>query len=389
VVLCALFMSVAFYGLATAQTPEAQGAIVQKIGAIKTIQDTSIQMNTDSGEQVSLEVSATARIVRIAPGEKDIKNAVPSQLSELKVGDRILARGHIADQSGKILASSIVVMKLEDVKTHQQQDLQDWQKRGSGGVVKTVDAASGTITIAGSPGNDVSVHTSSKTIFRRYAQDSWKYDDAKSGTLQDIQPGDQLRARGNRSADGKEIVAEEIVSGLFRDLSGTVASVDAGAGTFSIKDVQSKKTFVVKVIADSRTLQVPAPMAERIAMRLKAGTAGTAASSGSAPQQAPVPANAGQNGAADSQRQFGGTGGSGRAPDFQQILSHLPTIQLTDLHAGDAVMVLTTQGAAEHVTAVTLLSGVDAILRASPNSSQAMNLGSWSLGSSGAEAAAP
>ena len=33
-----------------------------------------------------------------------------------------------------------------------------------------------------------------------------------------IQPGDQLRARGEKSADGTEITAEEVVSGTFRNI---------------------------------------------------------------------------------------------------------------------------------------------------------------------------
>jgi len=387
-VFLAFFTGVAIHSLAIVQANEAQVAIVRKIGAIKDIQSGSIQLTGDSGEIVSIEVAATARILRVPPGEKDLKNAVSVQLSELKVGDRIRARGHVADQSGKLLALEIVVIKLEDVKTHQQQTQEDWQKRGVGGVVKSLDAA-GTISISGSsPGSELSVHTSGHTVFRRYATDSWKYDDAKLGTFQDIQPGDQLRARGNHSADGKEIAAEEVVSGLFRDLSGTVASLDLGAGTLTVKDVQSKKTFVVNVTPDSRMLQVPAPMAERIATRLKAasGAAGTPAPD-NIPTHTSAPGQAPPGTGSDPQRPNSGTPGSGR--DFQQMLSHLPAIQLSDLHSGDAVMVLTTQGSPDHVTAVTLLSGVDAILRASPNSGQAINLGSWSLGSSAAEAPAP
>ena len=66
-----------------------------------------------------------------------------------------------------------------------------------------------------------------QTIIRRYAPDSVKFDDAKPGTLEQIKPGDQLRARGNKSADGNELAAEEIVSGAFRNVAGTVIATDA------------------------------------------------------------------------------------------------------------------------------------------------------------------
>ena len=100
--------------------------------------------------------------------------------------------------------------------------------------MKTVDPTAGTATISvtGFGGaKTIVVHTSKDTVIRRYAPDSMKFDDAKSSTLQEIQPGDQLRARGNRSADGTELTAEEIVTGNFRNVAGIVNSVDASAGT--------------------------------------------------------------------------------------------------------------------------------------------------------------
>jgi hypothetical protein len=72
---------------------------------------------------------------------------------------------------------------------------------------------------------------------------------------------------------------------------------------------------------------------------------------------------------------------SGAAPDFQQMLSHMPAVALGDLHKGDAVMMVTTEGSPSSAsTAITLLSGVEPILRAAPNGSQAMMLTPWSLG---------
>ena len=58
-------------------------------------------------------------------------------------------------------------------------------------------------------------------IIRRYAADSVKFDDAKPGTLDQIKPGDQLRARGTKSDDGKEMAAAEIVSGTLPQHPGT------------------------------------------------------------------------------------------------------------------------------------------------------------------------
>ena len=74
--------------------------------------------------------------------------------------------------------------------------------------------------------------------------------------------------------------------------------------------------------------------------------------------------------------------GAGRngAPDFQQLLNRVPAVTLADLHKGDAVLIVSTEGSTSAGgTVITLVSGVDPILRASP-SSTAMILAPWSLG---------
>ena len=70
-------------------------------------------------------------------------------------------------------------------------------------------------------------------------------------------------------------------------------------------------------------------------------------------------------------------GGSG---DFQQMLSRMPAVTLADLHKGDALLIVATEGSVSGSTAITLLSGVEPILQAAPSSSQAMMLTPWSLG---------
>ena len=79
---------------------------------------------------------------------------------------------------------------------------------------------------------------------------------------------------------------------------------------------------------------------------------------------------------------MGGPPGGG---DMQQILSRAPEIHLADLIKGEAVMLVSTQGATD-VTAITLLAGVEPLLE-SPAASQNL-LANWSMGSGGAEAAA-
>ena len=128
--------------------PPAPSAVSRRIGAIKAINGTAITLTPDSGPDVSVTVQATTRIVRIAPGEKDLKNATPIQLQDLQVGDRILVAGKASDDNLSLAASTVVVMKRSDLEARHQQDLQDWQKRGVDGLASAVDAAAGTVTIS-------------------------------------------------------------------------------------------------------------------------------------------------------------------------------------------------------------------------------------------------
>jgi hypothetical protein len=368
------------------QASEASGgsATARHIGSIKAIAGTIVTLTPDSGPEIQVTVQPGAHIVRIAPGEKTLKNATPVEMQDLQIGDRILVAGKASDDAKAMIAASIVVMKRSDVEARKEEDRQDWQKRGLGGLVKAVDLTGGTATISvtGFGGaKTIVVHTSKATVIRRYAPDSMKFDDAKPSTLQEIQAGDQLRARGNRSADGTELAAEEIVTGSFRNVAGIVNSVDASTGTMNIQDLLSKKLVQIKVTPDSQLHQLPAEFAQRIAMRLKAAMAG--ATGGAAGAQS---GSAASGGASPGVAGPGGGGGtrSGGAPDFQQILNRMPAVTLTDLHKGDAVMIVATQGTPSGgATAITLLSGVEAILQAAPSGSQAMMLSPWSLGSPG------
>jgi hypothetical protein len=372
-----------------AEQATAPGAASRRIGAIKSINGMTITLTPDSGANVNIVLQPTTRIVRIAPGEKDLKNSTPVQLQDLQVGDRILVAGKTSDDNQSLTASTIVVMKSSDVETLHQHELQDWQKRGVDGLATAVDAAAGTVTIS-ARGKHVVVHSSPTTVIRRYAPDSVKFEDAKTGTLQAIRSGDQVRARGERSADGTELQAEEIVSGSFPSIAGTVDSVDASSSTVSVHDLVGKKTVVVKITPDSQLRNLPPEMAQRIAMVLKGGAAGPQPSGGSGPPAGETlhatPPNAG-TGAGGTGMGMGGRSGGG--PDFQRLLTRAPTTSLADLHKGDAVLILSTAGSTGVGTVITLLSGVEPILRAAPGASSASILTPWSLSAPSGDAGGP
>lgn len=358
-------------------------AIMKPVGTVKAIVGNAITLTTDAGATVNVVVGDNTRMVRTAPGQKDLKDAAPAQLSDVQVGDRILARGKPAGGGGSVLATSVIVMKAGDIAAKQQQERDDWQKRGVGGLVTATDAVAGSITIsistlAGS--KSATVHVAKETVVRRYAPDSVKFDDAKPGTLDQVKVGDQLRARGTKNADGSELAAEEIVSGTFRNVAGTVISTDASKQEINVMDLATKKSVVLKIAAESQMRELPAMMAQRIAARLKGGSTEDEPK-GQAPATKPGESAAG-----------GGNGGqrAGGRGDFQQMLSRLPAVTIANLQKGSAVMIVATEGTATNSpTAITLLTGVEPILTAAPKGGQAaMLLSPWNLSGSGGEAAA-
>jgi hypothetical protein len=276
-----------------------------------------------------------------------------------------------------------------------------------------VDAAGGLISIT-TPSlrekKTVAVHATKDTILRRYAPGSVKFDDAKPAPLGEIRPGDQLRARGQKNADGSELTAQEIVSGSFRNISGMISSLDGAQSTITVHDLATKKNVTVKITSESQLRKLPAPMAQRIAQRLNGSGGGNGGANGDQPGSGQTPstrsgaaaaptakepaAGSGQapaSGVEDGrQRDFGGRGrgmgtgaggpGSGGAMDLQQMISRMPASTIADLQKDDVVMLVGTEAIGSNaVTAITLLAGVEPILQGSPNGGASSILSPWSL----------
>jgi hypothetical protein len=390
---------------AQAQQAAPASAVEKRVGAIKSIVGNTVTITTDAGASAIVSVQPTTKIVRVAPGQTDLKTAVPVELKDLQVGDRVFVRWKASDTAQPVAAIGIIVMKRADVDAKQQHDREDWQKRSVGGLVSAVDPSSGAVSISVTGmgvAKTVAIHTTPKTVFRRYAAGSVKFDDAASSSLDQIKPGDQLRALGTRNADGSAVEAEEIVTGSFRNIAGTISSIDAGSNSITVMDLIAKKPVVVNISPQSQLRKLAPEVAQRIALRLKAAAGGGspagngptapggAAGGNRAASDATPDAHLGGNGAPNPSSGNGGTGrpGGGGPVDLQQILSRMPATPLTDFQKGDAVMIVATNsGNSGGVIAITLLGGVEPILAAAPSGSQAMTLSPWSLGSSAMDAA--
>jgi hypothetical protein len=142
--------------LAALPMARAQGAAAvppsRFLGTITAIAGDTLTVKSDADGVRQVEVPAAAAIKRIAPGEKDLSTAAAIQFSDLAVGDRVLVKLDPNAPAGVSQALQIIAIKQEDVALKQQKDREDWQRRGVGGLVKSVDSAGGVIVLTSGRG---------------------------------------------------------------------------------------------------------------------------------------------------------------------------------------------------------------------------------------------
>jgi hypothetical protein len=411
---------------AVAQTAAPKAPAGRVIGAV-TAKDPAgkqLTVKTDAGVDYTVNLDDKTAFLRVAPGETDLKKAARIASDDVKVGDRVMARGTVAEEQKSIPAITVIVMTKEDLAQKQQREQAEWQTRGAAGVVKSVNPDSKEVVIS-APAREgaaplITIATGANSKIRRYAPESVKFADAKTAALTDIQPGDHARVRGEKSADGTRIEAEDLVFGTFRTIAGTVLSVDAANNEIKINDLQTKKPVTIKLNVDSQLKKLPPMAATMLARRLNPtfqGGPGGAAGVGARPGGA-GPGGAGPGGAAAGAQpgarrgggsesgqpglasgvqdaaQRGGPGGAagpggagwgdrqrmgGGGGNIEQMLERMPAFTLAEVQPGEPLIVSTTARAGALIASgLTVLSGVEPILRAAP-AGQGVNLGSWSL----------
>ena len=358
-----------------AQNAAAEAARARVTGTVVSVNTDSkeLAIKTDKGDAVTVTTTDRSFIRRLPPGENDTKKALPIELKSVNAGDRAVAIGTAsADQKG-FEARTIYIMTSADVAQVHEKELEDWQKRGTTGIVASIDPGAKTLAIKVSSRN-LTVVFSAKTEYRRYAPESAKMSDAKPGTFDQIKIGDQVNVLGDKTADGTSVAAERVVSGTFPQLAATVVSVDATAGVLTVKDLATKKNRFLRVTSDTTMRKLPPELAARLARRYQPAGGQDAEGEG------------GRRGGGSGQFGMpgGGSRGGGRG-DLKQMLDRLPAVPLADLKARDAIMVTTTEGTdSSHSTAIMLLAGVDDLLRASPSATRDIMSG-WNLGGGGGE----
>ena len=300
------------------------------LGTLADFRTSSLEfgLKSDSGETVYFKVSPETQVVRIPPGERDLARSTPGAVTDLAIGDRLM----VTFVEGMAEARRIVRITSGDIDRRNEAEKLDWQRRGIAGIVTATSADEVTLELRGMQGAQI-IHIAigPKTSIRRYAPDSVKFTDAQPSSLAAISPGDQLRARGDRTEDGSRLTAENIVFGTFRTIIGSITEVDPEKAEVHIVDLASKTPVIIRANADSRVKKMP-DMRQMFAQMMK-----------------------GQS--HDSHSPQGPVG-------MAQMLEALPACTLDDLKPGSTLVVVGTKGArADAVTAILLVGNIDGMIQ--------------------------
>src|ERR1700747_1089892 len=94
--------------LASLTSTSAQTPVVKAIGTVKSVSGNSVTLTTDSGADQAVTFADSARIIRLVPGQTDLKAAPAIAISDIQVGDRVFARGQAGDGNAVVAVSASV-----------------------------------------------------------------------------------------------------------------------------------------------------------------------------------------------------------------------------------------------------------------------------------------
>jgi antitoxin (DNA-binding transcriptional repressor) of toxin-antitoxin stability system len=355
-VLCTLALLAAAAAL-KAQTPPTNDPAITALSVMGVVSELKadtrqVIVTTAAGSQVTVTLSDRTVFMRIPPGEKTKDKFIKIAPTDFSLGDSVFARGRLSDDRRSLPALEFYVMSKGDIAEKKEKERSEWTRRGISGTITAINADSKEISVDSRTPEvpkPIVIATNADTKFRRYAPDSVRFSDAQPGAFGDLKVGDQLRALGTKSADGSRFTPEEIVTGSFQTISGTITEVNAEKREIKIKDLQSQQVITIGVGKDPSMRRLTPEMITAMSPAKPDAAAKTLAK------------------------------GSG---DLQEMFDQLPTFTLQELKPGESILISSTKGAdPAHITAIAVVSGVGPLLQNKQTGrATAVSLGAMSLG---------
>jgi co-chaperonin GroES (HSP10) len=372
-IVAVLGLSFGAYGQTPSPSP-ATPAVSGVIGEVKAIDPVAKQIivRADNGVISTVNISDKTQYKRMALGAKTLDTATNITLADVGQGDRVWARWRAGSDQKTVPTPQLIVMSKADLAKKQEQDRAEWRRRGVSGIVSSVNPSTQEITVSSrslmGATQAVIIPVTDKVMMRRYPPDTIpKYSEARPSKFEEVKIGDQLRALGDKSADGTHLTAEEIVFGTFRIAGGTVTAIDVATNQIKINDLQTKKPLTIIIKPDSVIRRFPEGGGAMLA-GMGGGGGGTAGAGGGAGKTGQSPQGPGAQGAGTQGPRSQGAGpggpqGGGRGGNMADLLERLPIISIGDLKVGDTVLMSSLQGSdPTQLTAISLVSGVEPLL---------------------------
>jgi hypothetical protein len=315
----------------TTTPASAQSRVLGEVVAID-VSAKRLSLKTASGEQVTIECDEKTAYRRVPAGETTLDKAITISLTDIGVGDRVIARGSVNAASKVVLARGLIVVNQNEITQKKERERAEWLRRGIEGVVSTTKPETGEVTLLtrAPEGERTVVIATSGSHIRRYAPDSIRFSDAKPSSVAEIKVGDRFRALGDKSSDGAGFKAEEVVFGSFRTVGGFITAVNASSGEITINDIPTKQPLTIAVNKDS----ILRRLSPALVKSMVESSGGSAAGKGA--------------------------GGA----ELQQMIEQQPPISVADLKVGDGILASSTRGTTpSRVSAIVLTAGVENFLK--------------------------
>jgi co-chaperonin GroES (HSP10) len=321
-VLFSLFVS------GSAQTDESITAtyVIGELTAVDAAGN-QLKLKSTAGE-FTVVLTGKTKYLQLAPGETSLTKSEPIAITSVNVGDRVMARGSVKVDQLLVNATHIIVMKKEDIARKRERERDEW-RRGVVGRITTINQQNRELTLAVRSGAERNVEVSipDTVLVRRYAPDSAKPGQARTGVFTELKVGDVVRARGSYSPAGKRFVPEEIIAGTFRMAGGKITSLNAAAGEIVIDNILTRSPLTIIITPDSMVRRI---LPKHVDMLL--------------------------------------------GNDKQDVVERLPEMKLSELKIGDVILVSSTVGNnPARATAIILAGGAEAIIAAAKKAQAAGN----------------
>jgi len=254
-------------------TPAAPAARPDRLVGEVTATDAAtgaLTVKTDDGRTLAVASDERTTYVRVAPGSTSLEGAAKITRADVGVGDRVLVLLRVGAEgsASPALARQVIVTSRAELAASRESQREAARRRMLMGRIASIDAGRKelTLTTRGRDGVEtVTVSAGEGVRVLRFAPDSLRPEDARPATLADLRVGDQVRARGERSADGARFTPEEILAGSFVRAAGEITEVRPGELT--VKDEQTGKLYTVVFSPKSTLRRVPREVAEEFARR--------------------------------------------------------------------------------------------------------------------------